>query len=88
MQNFNNEVNNYEKLQKEVSTLQQSITTLLKFQFELNTQIERLTNVRVDDVVKAVIKEMNRIEVNDTPSFEDLLVLNAKMVMKNRPKPR
>lgn len=59
---------------------------LLKRQAELEFQINRLSSVKIKDIVNKCLKELNNLERNDINTFEDLLTLNAKLAIKSHKK--
>lgn len=82
MQNANDAISNFNDLQQQVLVLEQSIRKLLEYQNELSVQIDRLTGVKIKNIVSEVIRELNKVERTNITSFDDLLLLNAKRQIK------
>ncbi len=78
MQNAGDAISNFNDLQQQVLVLEQSINKLLEYQNELSVQIDRLTGVKIKNIVSEVIRELNKVERTNITSFDDLLLLNAK----------
>ncbi len=82
MQNAGDAISNFNDLQQQVLVLEQSINKLLEYQNELSVQIDRLTGVKIKNIVSEVIRELNKVERTNITSFDDLLLLNAKRQIK------
>ena len=75
-------------LLQNMSDLLDSINKLQICQLQLDSQINKLKNVSVREIVKDVLLELNRTEKQNVTSFDDLLVLTAKMALKGSIKKR
>lgn len=69
-----------------LNDLMQKIVILENLLVDLSGQINYQNNVQTKHVVIEVLNELNKVDQKNINTFDDLLLLNAKMTLKSQEK--